>query len=133
MMLYPRTVLCKGLAAPPALHGPHAPAPPGGRVKGGSRRWGVIECPELFDIMVGVPPLPIPILPRVDQPTFFEPFQGGGANPHLVGRFSDAHMSSPDASLPRPFRVIHDHSRPPAARRRAPAATWRPGHAPSCL
>ena len=39
-------------------------------------------------------------------------FQGSGADPYLVGRFSNAHTSSPDASLPRPFRVIRDHSRP---------------------
>src|SRR5262249_50683538 len=56
---------------------------------------------------------------------------GGGADPHLVGRFSNAHTSSPDASLPRPFRVMRGHSRSRAARRRAPAATLRHSPAPS--
>src|SRR5262245_3123621 len=96
----------------------------GGR-SGGDRRWGVIDAPDRSDIVFGVPPLPVAVLPRVDQPALFEPFQGGGADPHLVGRFSNAHTSSPEASLPRPFWVIRDHSRPWAARRRAPAATLR--------
>ena len=58
-------------------------------------------------------------------------FQGSGADPYLVGRFSNAHTSSPDASLPRPFWVMRGHSRPRATHRRAPAVTLRHRPAPS--
>src|SRR5262249_35176318 len=121
------------LAVPPAVPSPHAPAPPWvtascgavGRVWGRSGegpRWGVIEGADRGNIVFGVPPLPVAILLRVDQPALFESFQSGGADPHLVGRISNAHTSSPDASLPRPFWVIRGHSRPRAAR--SHAAAW---------
>src|SRR5262249_21735895 len=76
----------------------------------------IIERLDRLDIVFSVPPLPVAILPRVDQPALFESFQGGGANPHLVGCLGNTHTSSPEASLSRPFRVIRDHSRPWAAR-----------------
>src|SRR5262249_52869831 len=98
---------------------------------GGGRCWGVIDAPDRGDIVFSVPPLPVAILLRVDQPALFESFQGGGADPHLLGCLGNAHTSSPDASLPRPFRAIRDHPRSRAVRRRAPAAPRRHRQAPS--
>jgi len=90
---------------------------PGRRGRGGGgQRWGVIEAPDPLDIVFGVPPLPVAILPWVDQAALFESFQGSRADAHLVSRFSNAHTSSPDASLSRPFWIIRGHSRPRAAR-----------------
>src|SRR5262249_37485951 len=77
--------------------------------------------------IVRVPPLPVAILLRVDQPALFEPFQGGGADPHLVGCLGNAHthlLFRGFAVLPGPSPTIPDHV-PPAATRR-----HRPG--PSC-
>src|SRR5262249_28183051 len=96
-----------------------------GRIRcrsGGSRRWGVIEGADRGDIVVGVPPLPVAILLRVDQPALFESFQGGGADPHLVGRLSNAHMHllfRGFSILSGSFAAIPDHV-PPAGVRPQP-------------
>src|SRR5262245_30497057 len=71
------------------------------------RCW-IIERLDRLDIVDGIPPLPVAILPHTDQPAFFESFQSTGADPHLLSRLGNAHMFSCSGASP----LFPGHLRP---------------------